>query len=171
MSGEAAGWVKTIRETTYGSSSVWSSSARTRRISSAAVVTDAESTIETIADGMAAHARRGRELQDRSPSVGRSIFRRDVGAWTRWARFYPRGEHLQQRNAAASSLKAACGPAAASTWSGLKLGLYIRLRLVSVGSLAAVAVIAVRRQEPPKRRKRDRVDRRERETSGSSAST
>ena len=57
MSGEASGWVKTIHETTYGEllGVVIVGPHATDLIEAAVVALDAESTIETIADGMAAH--------------------------------------------------------------------------------------------------------------------
>jgi dihydrolipoamide dehydrogenase len=57
MSGEANGWVKTIHETTYGEllGVVIVGPHATDLIEAAVVALDAESTIETVADGMAAH--------------------------------------------------------------------------------------------------------------------
>jgi dihydrolipoamide dehydrogenase len=65
MSGEAAGWVKTIHETTYGEllGVVIVGPHATDLIEAAVVALDAESTIETIADGMAAHPTFGEGLK------------------------------------------------------------------------------------------------------------
>jgi dihydrolipoamide dehydrogenase len=65
MSGEAAGWVKTIHETTYGEllGVVIVGPHATDLIEAAVVALDAESTIETIADGMAAHPTLGEGLK------------------------------------------------------------------------------------------------------------
>jgi dihydrolipoamide dehydrogenase len=65
MSGEATGWVKTIHETTYGEllGVVIVGLHATDLIEAAVVALDAESTIETIADGMAAHPTFGEGLK------------------------------------------------------------------------------------------------------------
>jgi dihydrolipoyl dehydrogenase len=65
MSGEAAGWVKTIHETTYGEllGAVIVGPHATDLIEAAVVALDAESTIETVADGMAAHPTFGEGLK------------------------------------------------------------------------------------------------------------
>ncbi|HUF02239.1 MAG TPA: dihydrolipoyl dehydrogenase [Gaiellaceae bacterium] len=65
MSGEASGWVKTIHETTYGEllGVVIVGPHATDLIEAAVVALDAESTIETIADGMAAHPTLGEGLK------------------------------------------------------------------------------------------------------------
>jgi dihydrolipoyl dehydrogenase len=65
MSGEAAGWVKTIHETTYGEllGVVIVGPHATDLIEAAVVALDAESTIETVADGMAAHPTFGEGLK------------------------------------------------------------------------------------------------------------
>jgi dihydrolipoamide dehydrogenase len=65
MSGESAGWVKTIHETTYGEllGVVIVGAHATDLIESAVVALDAESTIETLADGMAAHPTLGEGLK------------------------------------------------------------------------------------------------------------
>jgi dihydrolipoamide dehydrogenase len=65
MSGEANGWVKTIHETTYGEllGVVIVGPHATDLIEAAVVALDAESTIETIADGMAAHPTFGEGLK------------------------------------------------------------------------------------------------------------
>jgi dihydrolipoamide dehydrogenase len=65
MSGEAAGWVKTIHETTYGEvlGVVIVGPRATDLVEAAVVALDAESTIETIADGMAAHPTLGEGLK------------------------------------------------------------------------------------------------------------
>ncbi len=65
MSGEAQGWVKTIHETTYGEllGVVIVGPHATDLIEAAVVAIDAESTIETIADGMAAHPTFGEGLK------------------------------------------------------------------------------------------------------------
>jgi dihydrolipoamide dehydrogenase len=65
MSGEASGWVKTIHETTYGEllGVVIVGPHSTDLIEAAVVALDAESTIETIADGMAAHPTFGEGLK------------------------------------------------------------------------------------------------------------
>ena len=57
MSGEAQGWVKTIHESSYGElvGVVIVGPHATDLIEAAVVALDAESTIETVADGMAAH--------------------------------------------------------------------------------------------------------------------
>jgi dihydrolipoamide dehydrogenase len=65
MSGEANGWVKTIHETTYGEllGVVIVGPHATDLIEAAVVALDAESTIETVADGMAAHPTFGEGLK------------------------------------------------------------------------------------------------------------
>ena len=65
MSGEATGWVKTIHETTYGEllGVVIVGPHATDLIEAAVVALDAESTIETVADGMAAHPTFGEGLK------------------------------------------------------------------------------------------------------------
>jgi dihydrolipoyl dehydrogenase len=65
MSGEASGWVKTIHETTYGEllGVVIVGRHATDLIEAAVVALDAESTIETVADGMAAHPTLGEGLK------------------------------------------------------------------------------------------------------------
>jgi dihydrolipoamide dehydrogenase len=65
MSGEAQGWVKTIHETTYGEllGVVIVGPHATDLIEAATVALDAESTIETVADGMAAHPTLGEGLK------------------------------------------------------------------------------------------------------------
>jgi dihydrolipoamide dehydrogenase len=57
MSGETIGWVKTIHETTYGElvGVVMVGPHATDLIEAAVVALDAEATVETVADGMAAH--------------------------------------------------------------------------------------------------------------------
>ena len=57
MTGETAGWVKTIHETTYGElvGVVIVGPHATDLIGSAVIALDAEATIETVADGMAPH--------------------------------------------------------------------------------------------------------------------
>jgi dihydrolipoamide dehydrogenase len=65
MSGESSGWVKTIHETTYGEllGVVIVGAHATDLIEAAVVALDAESTIETVADGMAAHPTLGEGLK------------------------------------------------------------------------------------------------------------
>ncbi|MBA2741582.1 MAG: dihydrolipoyl dehydrogenase [Actinobacteria bacterium] len=65
MSGEAVGWVKTISEKTYGEllGVVIVGPHATDLIEAAVVALDAESTIETVADGMAAHPTFGEGLK------------------------------------------------------------------------------------------------------------
>jgi dihydrolipoamide dehydrogenase len=57
MSGETAGWVKSIHETTYGElvGVVIVGAHATDLIEAAVVALDAEATVETVADGMAPH--------------------------------------------------------------------------------------------------------------------
>ena len=76
MSGEAAGWVKTIHETTYGEliGVVIVGARATDLIEAAVVALDAESTIETIADGMAAHPTLGEGVKVAGQvALGRAI--------------------------------------------------------------------------------------------------
>jgi dihydrolipoamide dehydrogenase len=76
MSGEAAGWVKTIHETTYGElvGVVIVGPHATDLIEAAVVALDAESTIETVADGMAAHPTLGEGLKIAGQvALGRAI--------------------------------------------------------------------------------------------------
>ncbi len=76
MSGEAAGWVKTIHESTYGElvGVVIVGAHATDLIEAAVVALDAESTIETIADGMAAHPTLGEGLKIAGQvALGRAI--------------------------------------------------------------------------------------------------
>jgi dihydrolipoamide dehydrogenase len=76
MSGEAAGWVKTIHETTYGEllGVVMVGTHSTDLIHAAVVALDAESTIETVADGIAAHPTLGEGLKIAGQvALGRAI--------------------------------------------------------------------------------------------------
>jgi dihydrolipoamide dehydrogenase len=76
MTGETAGWVKTIHETTYGEllGVVIVGPHATDLIGTAVVALDAESTIETIADGMAAHPTLGEGLKIAGQvALGRAI--------------------------------------------------------------------------------------------------
>jgi dihydrolipoamide dehydrogenase len=76
MSGEANGWVKTIHETTYGEllGVVIVGPHATDLIQAAVVALDAESTIETIADGIAAHPTLGEGLKIAGQvALGRAI--------------------------------------------------------------------------------------------------
>jgi dihydrolipoamide dehydrogenase len=76
MSGEAGGWVKTIHEATYGElvGVVIVGAHATDLIEAAVVALDAESTIETIADGMAAHPTLGEGLKIAGQvALGRAI--------------------------------------------------------------------------------------------------
>ncbi len=76
MSGEAAGWVKTIHESTYGElvGVVIVGAHATDLIEAALVALDAESTIETIADGMAAHPTLGEGIKIAGQvALGRAI--------------------------------------------------------------------------------------------------
>jgi len=76
MSGQAAGWVKTIHETTYGEllGVVIVGPHATDLIEAAVVALDAESTIETVADGMAAHPTLGEGLKIAGQvALGRAI--------------------------------------------------------------------------------------------------
>ena len=76
MSGEAAGWVKTIHETTYGEllGVVMVGPHSTDLINAAVVALDAESTIETVADGIAAHPTFGEGLKIAGQvALGRAI--------------------------------------------------------------------------------------------------
>ena len=65
MSGEAGGWVKTIHETTYGEllGIVIVGRNATDLIEAGVIALDSESTIETVADGMAAHPTLGEGLK------------------------------------------------------------------------------------------------------------
>jgi dihydrolipoamide dehydrogenase len=76
MSGEATGWVKTIHETTYGEllGVVMVGPHSTDLIHAAVVALDAESTIETVADGIAAHPTLGEGLKIAGQvALGRAI--------------------------------------------------------------------------------------------------
>lgn len=76
MSGEALGWVKTIHERTYGEllGVVVVGPRATDLIEAAVVAIDAESTIETIADGVAAHPTLGEGLKIAAQAaLGRAI--------------------------------------------------------------------------------------------------
>jgi len=76
MSGDAAGWVKTIHESSYGElvGVVIVGPHATDLIEAAVVALDAESTIETIADGMAAHPTLGEGLKIAGQvALGRAI--------------------------------------------------------------------------------------------------
>ena len=76
MSGEAQGWVKTIHETTYGEllGVVIVGPHATDLIEAAVVALDAESTIETVADGIAAHPTLGEGLKIAGQvALGRAI--------------------------------------------------------------------------------------------------
>lgn len=76
MSGEATGWVKTIHETTYGEllGVVMVGPHATDLIHAAVVALDAESTVETVADGIAAHPTLGEGLKIAGQvALGRAI--------------------------------------------------------------------------------------------------
>ena len=76
MSGEAAGWVKTIHESSYGElvGVVIVGQHATDLIEAAVVALDAESTIETVADGMAAHPTLGEGIKIAGQvALGRAI--------------------------------------------------------------------------------------------------
>lgn len=76
MSGEATGWVKTIHETTYGEllGVVMVGPHATDLVNAAVVALDAESTIETVADGIAAHPTLGEGLKIAGQvALGRAI--------------------------------------------------------------------------------------------------
>ena len=76
MSGEASGWVKTIHEASYGEllGVVIVGPHATDLIEAAVVALDAESTIETVADGMAAHPTLGEGLKIAGQvALGRAI--------------------------------------------------------------------------------------------------
>jgi dihydrolipoamide dehydrogenase len=76
MSGESQGWVKTIHESSYGElvGVVIVGRHATDLIEAAVVALDAESTIETIADGMAAHPTLGEGLKIAGQvALGRAI--------------------------------------------------------------------------------------------------
>ena len=76
MSGEAGGWVKTIHESSYGEliGVVIVGAHATDLIEAALVALDAESTIETVADGMAAHPTLGEGLKIAGQvALGRAI--------------------------------------------------------------------------------------------------
>ena len=76
MSGEAQGWVKTIHESSYGElvGVVIVGPHATDLIEAAVVALDAESTIETVADGMAAHPTLGEGLKIAGQvALGRAI--------------------------------------------------------------------------------------------------
>ena len=76
MSGETAGWVKTIHESSYGElvGVVIVGAHATDLIEAATVALDAESTIETVADGMAAHPTLGEGIKIAGQvALGRAI--------------------------------------------------------------------------------------------------
>ena len=76
MSGEASGWVKTIHETRYGEllGVVIVGPHATDLIEAGVVALDAEATIETVADGMAAHPTLGEGLKIAGQvALGRAI--------------------------------------------------------------------------------------------------
>jgi dihydrolipoamide dehydrogenase len=76
MSGEATGWVKTIHETTYGEllGVVFVGPHATDLVHAAVVALDAESTIETVADGIAAHPTLGEGFKIAAQvALGRAI--------------------------------------------------------------------------------------------------
>jgi dihydrolipoyl dehydrogenase len=76
MSGESAGWVKTIHESSYGElvGVVIVGAHATDLIEAAVVALDAESTIETVADGMAAHPTLGEGMKIAGQvALGRAI--------------------------------------------------------------------------------------------------
>jgi dihydrolipoyl dehydrogenase len=76
MSGEAQGWIKTIHESNYGElvGVVIVGAHATDLIEAAVVALDAESTIETVADGMAAHPTLGEGLKIAGQvALGRAI--------------------------------------------------------------------------------------------------
>ena len=97
-------WVKTIHETTYGELSVWSSSARTRRISSKPLwsrsTPSRRSRRSLTGWPRIPRSVKASRSRDRSPSVARSIFRRDgsrpPGPGAALVSLPSRGEHLQQ---------------------------------------------------------------------------
>ena len=76
MSGETAGWVKSIHETTYGElvGVVIVGAHATDLIEAAVVALDAEATVETVADGMAPHPTLSEALKEAGlVALGRAI--------------------------------------------------------------------------------------------------
>jgi dihydrolipoamide dehydrogenase len=76
MSGETAGWVKSIHETTYGElvGVVIVGAHATDLIEAAVVALDAEATVETVADGMAPHPTLSEAIKEAGlVALGRAI--------------------------------------------------------------------------------------------------
>ena len=76
MSGETTGWVKSIHETTYGEllGLVIVGPHATDLIEAAVVAIDAESTVETVADGIAAHPTLSEAIKEAGlVALGRAI--------------------------------------------------------------------------------------------------
>jgi len=76
MSGETAGWVKSIHETTYGEllGVVIVGPHATDLIESGVVALDAESTVQTVADGIAPHPTFSEALKEAGlVALGRAI--------------------------------------------------------------------------------------------------
>ena len=76
MSGDTTGWVKTIHETTYGEllGVVIVGPHATDLIDAAVVALDAESTIETVADGIAPHPTYSEAMKEAGlVALGRAI--------------------------------------------------------------------------------------------------
>ena len=76
MSGDTTGWVKTIHETTYGEllGIVIVGPHATDLIEAAVVALDAESTIETVADGIAPHPTLSEAIKEAGlVALGRAI--------------------------------------------------------------------------------------------------
>ena len=161
MTGETAGWVKSIHETSYGElvGVVIVGPHATDLIEAAVVALDAEATIETIADGMAPHPTLSEGLKEAGlVALGRPIHlppRRRV-ATVIGAAAYPRaqmsrsGLHETRRNAAVGylTLKAMqrSRDRKRKRRSGLKVAAYVGLGLVSAGILAAALAVALKRR-------------------------
>ena len=87
MQNETVGWVKSIHETRYGEllGLVMVGPHVTDLIEAGVVALDAEATVETVADGMAAHPTLAEAIRRRasSPSAARSTCRTQAGGGTR----------------------------------------------------------------------------------------
>ena len=105
MSGETAGWVKSIHETTLRRAPRrrHRRPARDRLIEAAVVALDAEATVETVADGMAPHPTLSEGIKEAGPRRARA--RRSTSAAAEVAhrvaavRYPADREHLHKRNA------------------------------------------------------------------------
>ena len=100
MSGTTAGWVKSIHETTYGEllGIVIVGPHATDLIEAGVVAIDAESTVETVADGIAPHPTLSEAIKEAGlVALGRAIHLHRRGADARLRQFHPKDDRHGDR--------------------------------------------------------------------------